>query len=163
MVITTDLIYAELEQVMDPEIPALSVIDLGMISSVQLTTDDHALVKMTPTFVGCPAIAYIQNNIKKQLEGAIEGLEVEVQVDREISWNSDKITPEGRDKLKAFGLAPPKKACIELSIESLKDVKCPFCDSDDTQLKSAFGSTLCRAIHYCNHCKQAFEQFKPIP
>lgn len=148
-----------LAEVADPEIPVLSLIDLGMISDVLIT--DKITVKLTPTFVGCPAINYLKNNIVQKF--AANHFVAEVEIDFSTPWTTDKISEEGRAKLKKFGIAPPEaKSCFKLSMENFKNIKCPYCDSTNTTLKSTFGSTLCRAMHYCNNCKQAFEQFKPV-
>jgi len=119
------------------------------------------VVHMTPTFIGCPAIEYMQKDIIETLEK--EGFDnVEVEVSFDIQWNSNMISGEGRDALKKFGLAPPPKHDLIFDIDILKNVQCPNCDSNNTTLSTPFGPTLCRSIHYCNSCKQAFEQFKPL-
>ena len=160
--ITEKEIYDALQEVMDPEIPKLSVVDLGVITDVEIKGDKSAKVTMTPTFAGCPAIYVMKNGIKDKMEEiGIEDPEVEVSYEK--GWNSDMITEKGRKILKETGFAPPKKLDNELvQIEILKDAECPFCGSKDTTLENPFGPTLCRAIHYCNNCKQAFEQFKPV-
>ena len=160
--ITEKEIYDALQEVMDPEIPKLSVVDLGVITGVEIKGDKSAKVTMTPTFAGCPAIDVMKNGIKDKMEEiGIEDAEVEVSYEK--GWNSDMITEKGRKILKETGFAPPKKLDNELvQIEILKDAECPFCGSKDTTLENPFGPTLCRAIHYCNNCKQAFEQFKPV-
>lgn len=149
-----------LEEVKDPEIPVLSLIDLGVITGVEL--DDHRVkVNMTPTFSGCPAMDYMRNDVIRVLkEKGIE--EVEASVSFETQWNSNMISEKGKKALKEFGLAPPRKYKVIVDINMLTHVKCPFCDSENTELKSPFGPTLCRSLHYCNNCLQAFEQFKPL-
>ena len=149
-----------LEEVKDPEIPVLSLIDLGVITGVEL--DDHRVkVNMTPTFSGCPAMDYMRNDVIRVLkEKGVE--EVEACVSFETQWNSNMISEKGKKALKKFGLAPPRKYEVNVDIDILTHVKCPFCDSENTELKSPFGPTLCRSLHYCNNCLQAFEQFKPL-
>ena len=117
---------------------------------------------MTPTFVGCPAIDVIKKNIREEvLKLGFD--EVEVKVDFETKWTSDRMKPEAKVKVEKFGLAPPVMLNDEeLTEEQLNNVRCPYCQSTDTTLRSAFGSTLCRAIRFCFSCKQGFEQFKPI-
>ena len=160
MKLTKEKILEWLEEVKDPEIPVLSLIDLGVITGVEL--DDHRVkVNMTPTFSGCPAMDYMRNDVIRVLkEKGVE--EVEASVSFETQWNSNMISDKGKKALKEFGLAPPRKYEVIVDINMLKHVKCPFCDSENTELKSPFGPTLCRSLHYCNNCLQAFEQFKPL-
>lgn len=153
-------IWDLLQEVKDPEIPAISVVELGIITHVDVD-DAKITVTMTPTFVGCPAIDMIQRQIEVKIRKS--GFEnVTVNIDYDTHWTSNRISEEGRKKLKEFGLAPPIRSEKELSIEELAKVKCPFCDSPNTTLNSPFGSTLCRAIHFCWDCNQGFEQFKPV-
>ena len=160
MKITEKQILEWLEEVKDPEIPVLSLIDLGVITGVEL--DDHRVkVNMTPTFSGCPAMDYMRNDVIRVLkEKGVE--EVEASVSFETQWNSNMISEKGKKALKKFGLAPPQTYEVIVDINMLTHVKCPFCDSENTELKSPFGPTLCRSLHYCNNCLQAFEQFKPL-
>ena len=160
MKLTKEKILEWLEEVKDPEIPVLSLIDLGVITGVEL--DDHRVkVNMTPTFSGCPAMDYMRNDVIRVLkEKGVE--EVEASVSFETQWNSNMISEKGKKALKEFGLAPPRKYEVIVDINMLTHVKCPFCDSENTELKSPFGPTLCRSLHYCNNCLQAFEQFKPL-
>ena len=160
MKLTKEKIMEWLEEVKDPEIPVLSLIDLGVITGVEL--DDHRVkVNMTPTFSGCPAMDYMRNDVIRVLkEKGVE--EVEASVSFETQWNSNMISEKGKKALKKFGLAPPRKYKVIVDINMLTHVKCPFCDSENTELKSPFGPTLCRSLHYCNNCLQAFEQFKPL-
>lgn len=150
-----------LEQVKDPEIPVVSVLDMGMIVSASLA-DRKVSVVMTPTFVGCPAIDLIRNNIREAF--LKEGFkDAQVEVDLSVAWNSNRISEKGKAALEQFGLAPPPILNEEdWSAEMLDKVRCPHCKSTDTTLRSAFGSTLCRAIRFCFNCKQGFEQFKPV-
>ena len=159
MITETDILAA-LNDVCDPEIPALSVVELGLIAAVQVG-EDSAQVKMTPTFAGCPAVEMMRCAMEERLRGL--GLaEVKVSITYDPPWNSNRITPEGRRKLKEFGLAPPAPYTGELNLIQIVDARCPFCDSYNTSLESPFGPTLCRAIHYCYDCQQSFEQFKPV-
>jgi len=160
MTITRDQIMEWLDEVKDPEIPVLSLIDLGVITDVTIT-DQKITVAMTPTFAGCPAMDYMRDDVIKVLsEKGIK--KIEATVSFETPWNSNMISEKGRKALKEFGLAPPNKYNLQVDIDVLKNVKCPFCDSDDTVMKTPFGPTLCRSMHYCNSCLQAFEQFKPV-
>lgn len=159
----TEEVWAILENVKDPEIPVVSVVDMGMITGISVANNPNiANITMTPTFVGCPAIDLIKKSIREEvLKLGFD--EVEVLVDFETKWTSDRMKPEAKEKLEKFGLAPP--AILndeELTEEQLNNVRCPHCHSTDTTLRSTFGSTLCRAIRFCFSCKQGFEQFKPI-
>jgi len=152
--------YKALESVMDPEIPTLSVLDLGMITNVAVN-EKNVNVKLLPTFVACPATFYIKKNITDALQHA--GFEwVEVDLETEMSWTSDRISDVGRKKLEAFGLGAPVQIDGVLNLDQIEHVACPHCGSSNTELRSMFGSTLCRSIHYCLDCKQGFERFKPL-
>jgi len=159
--LTTEEILDWLEEVKDPEIPVLSLIDLGVIREVKINDDYSVLVKMTPTFAGCPAMDYMKQDVENVLtQHGIENFQVEVSF--ESAWTSNMISEKGRAALKKFGLAPPPYHDLIIDLEIIKHVKCPYCDSEDTEMKTPFGPTLCRSLHYCNSCKQAFEQFKPV-
>ena len=158
--ISLERIWELLEEVKDPEIPVLSLVELGVITNVACV-ENKVVVKMTPTFTGCPALDFMQKQIKVKVEKHT-GLETQVIIDKETLWSSDKISDIGKEKLKNFGIAPPLKKACGISMESFKYTPCPFCNSANTTLRSTFGSTLCRAQHYCNDCKQSFEQFKPL-
>ena len=155
-----DEVWRALEQVKDPEIPVLSVVDMGIIIHVDIQ-NNKCVVTMTPTFVGCPAIDMMKSSILSAINTL--GFDTtEVKVDFETQWTSDRMSDEARHKLEKFGLAPPPVIEGELTEEQLNKVRCPHCGSTDTTLRSAFGSTLCRAIRFCYTCKQGFEQFKPV-
>lgn len=150
-----------LSQVMDPEIPVVSLLDLGVITDVSVDETGRVQVNMTPTFVGCPAMDYMKQEVEQVLRDH-QVKEFEVIVSFESQWSSNRITEKGRQALKKFGLAPPPKYELIPDLDILDQVSCPYCDSEDTSLKTPFGPTLCRSLHYCNSCKQAFEQFKPL-
>ena len=150
-----------LEDVKDPEIPVLSLIDLGVITEVDVR-GRHVRVEMTPTFVGCPAMDYMRNEVVEVLKNhGIESPEVNVTLKK--SWSSDHISEKGKAALKKFGLAPPPalKGIIR-DIDILQHAACPRCNGTNTVMRSPFGPTLCRSLHYCNDCREAFEQFKPL-
>lgn len=158
--LTKEQILEALDAVKDPEIPTVSVVDLGIIAKIDVTEHCTHIV-ITPTFVGCPATNYMQNDIKNRLlELGVEN--VIVDIDLTIPWSSNKVTEKGREGLKKHGLALPSYFEGEFEPEILLNASCPFCNSTNTTLQSMFGPTLCRAIYYCNSCKQAFEQFKPV-
>ena len=155
-----DRIWKALEGVKDPEIPAISLVELGMIPDVSVD-GSRVTIRMLPTFAGCPALDVMREDLKRAVEAAGFS-EVCVDVVFEPTWSTDRITPEGLRKLKAFGLAPPSKCGAGVTEAALENVCCPYCESRNTTLESMFGPTLCRAIHYCNNCLQSFEQFKPV-
>ena len=156
----TKAIWRALESVTDPEIPVINVIEMGMIADVRVE-GDRIVVDMTPTFAGCPALEVIRKEIRTAVS-AISRCDVTVNVVFEPAWTTDRITEEGRRKLKAFGLAPPGKRCTGDQTPDLKRIPCPFCDSTNTEMESMFGPTLCRSIHYCRDCLQSFEHFKAV-
>jgi ring-1,2-phenylacetyl-CoA epoxidase subunit PaaD len=153
-------IWKALEHVKDPEIPVLSVVDMGIITGIEID-DGSVEITMTPTFVGCPAIEVIKNSIYNEVK-QLGFAEVKVKVDYVTRWTSNRMSEAAKQKLEKFGLAPPAFMESELTEEQLNRVRCPHCGSTDTTLRSPFGSTLCRAIRFCFNCKQGFEQFKPI-
>ena len=160
MAITQDQVYAWLEEVKDPEIPVLSLVDLGVITDIQLS-ESGVKIEMTPTFVGCPALDMMKTEIHGVLaKRGIKNISIDVTFRK--AWTSDMISEKGRMALKKFGLAPPPSREVFAELEVLDYAICPRCDGNDTELKNPFGPTLCRSIHYCNTCKEAFEQFKPL-
>src|SRR5690606_20898180 len=155
-----DQIMDWLSAVRDPEIPVLSLIDLGVIRDVT-TEGDAVVIEMTPTFVGCPALDVMQSEIREVLKG--HGVvRVDIIVSYKTPWTSDLITEKGRSALREFGLAPPPRKAIVTDLDILEHATCPRCGGTDTEVRNTFGPTLCRSIHYCNTCREAFEQFKPI-
>ena len=157
----TEQVFAWLERVMDPEIPVLSIVDLGIIAGVDVT-GESVTVKITPTFVGCPALDAIRNEIAATLEA--EGVSAyKIEVTMETAWTSDRITEKGRIALRQFGLTPPVPASHVIEdLTILESAQCPRCNGTNTEMRSLFGATLCRSTHYCNDCREAFEQFKPL-
>ena len=151
-------VWHALRDVPDPEIPAVSVVDLGVIRLVE-RTPERVRVELLPTFVGCPALEVMREAIAERLSGFAPVVEVEVSFAE--PWTSDRITVEGRRKLEASGFAPPPAQGFQL-IPLMPVARCPFCGSRRTRLENAFGPTQCRAIHYCTDCRQPFEQFKPV-
>lgn len=159
--ITEKEIWLALEVVKDPEIPTLSMVDMGIITKVEVRGESNVYVEMTPTFTGCPAIKMMENMVAERLaEIGIEKIEVTTNFNK--PWNSNKLTERGLMCLKKHGLAPPPKHQGEITMEILEHSVCPHCGSKNTEMKTPFGPTLCRSMHYCNECLQAFEQFKPV-
>lgn len=155
-------VWQALQTVADPEIPVISVVDLGIIADVR-TDENGVVVDMTPTFVGCPALEVMRQDIRSAVEEAGEP-KVTVNVVFDPPWTTERVSEEGRRKLKAFGLAPPRRCCGGEPHDPprLEKTPCPFCDSENTELESIFGPTLCRSIHYCHACLQSFEHFKAV-
>jgi ring-1,2-phenylacetyl-CoA epoxidase subunit PaaD len=154
-----------LAEVADPEIPAISVVDLGVIRSVRFE-GDRLTVEILPTFVGCPAVDVMRHEIGERLRSEGLAREVDVKLSFAEPWTSDRISAAGRERLRASGFAPPPAAASasggldELTV--LPVATCPYCGSRNTTLENPFGPTLCRAIYHCADCRQPFEQFKRI-
>lgn len=153
-------IWAALADVVDPEIPVVSLVEMGIVREV-LVGETAVTVTITPTFSGCPALHVMKQDIITRLQ-ALGCPTVIVETTLHPPWSSDWISNEGRRKLKAFGLAPPQRHGGNVVVTFFDPVPCPYCDSLNTTVKNEFGPTLCRAIHYCNDCQQPFEQFKPL-
>jgi ring-1,2-phenylacetyl-CoA epoxidase subunit PaaD len=154
-------VWDALAHVPDPEIPDVSLVDLGVVKSVSVAGQD-VVVEFTPTFMGCPALERMQLELARAIE-AIGG-RAEIRVLMDDSWSTDRITPEGREKLRLAGFAPPAPrpaGRLEL-VQLQRGFRCPYCGSTDTRLDNIFGPTPCRSIRYCNGCRQPFEQFKTI-
>jgi ring-1,2-phenylacetyl-CoA epoxidase subunit PaaD len=150
--VTAEQVWAALEEIPDPEIPVVSLVDLGVIRSVDVS-EGHVHVEFTPTFLGCPALEFM----KRAIEDKVPGVNVEVVQDD--SWSTDKITAAGREKLRAAGFAPPAPRLVQIQAQVHR---CPYCGSTDTKLENIFGPTPCRSLRYCESCRQPFEQFKTI-
>jgi ring-1,2-phenylacetyl-CoA epoxidase subunit PaaD len=152
-----------LDTVKDPEVPVLSVVELGIVRDVA-ASDTGIVVTITPTYSGCPAMHEIETEIRRAL--AVEALgPVEIRTTYSPAWTTDWITAAAKEKLEAYGIAPPGPAdtteLVPLRRRSAA-IRCPYCKSHDTTQKSAFGSTACKAIWFCNECRQPFEEFKAI-
>ncbi len=158
--ITRENIMTWLSDVKDPEIPVLSLVDLGVIRNVTIDAD-AVTIEMTPTFVGCPALDMMQTEIRDVLHK--RGVaHVQIEVSFKQPWTSDMISEEGQKALRQFGIAPPAARTLFGDLDILDHAECPRCGSANTELRNIFGATLCRSIHYCNVCREAFEQFKPV-
>lgn len=155
------VVFNALSEVMDPEIPGLPITDLGIVTKVEVS-EKAAFVQLTPTFSGCPALKIIEDMVRAKVESLEQFAEVRVETSFETQWTTDLITDAGRKALKKHGLTPPPQNPGYIELDVLSDTACPFCDSQNTTLKSPFGPTLCRSLHYCNNCKQGFEGFKPV-
>jgi ring-1,2-phenylacetyl-CoA epoxidase subunit PaaD len=153
-------IWLALEEVMDPEIPTISLVDLGIITGVRVS-GRKVRVDMIPTFSGCPALRIMEDMVRDRMT-LLGAEEVDVRTSFDIAWNTDRITEKGRKALLKHGLAPPPQNTSRIDLDVLSDIACPYCNSRNTTLSTPFGPTLCRSMHYCNNCLQAFEQFKPV-
>jgi ring-1,2-phenylacetyl-CoA epoxidase subunit PaaD len=158
--ITSEHILDLLDRVKDPEIPVISVLELGVVRHVDVEPDGKAVITITPTYTGCPAMDVMAADIKKELlEAGVHA--VDVRMSLSPAWTTDWITDAGKAKLKAYGIAPPEKTA---DIRALKGqaplVACPQCGSKNTVLLSLFGSTACKALWKCNDCLEPFDQFK---
>ncbi|MEX2436391.1 MAG: 1,2-phenylacetyl-CoA epoxidase subunit PaaD, partial [Balneolaceae bacterium] len=148
-------IWSYLEGVIDPEIPVLNVVEMGIVRNVEIE-DDQVIVKITPTYSGCPAMNAIELEIKKKLrEKGIESFRV--VTDFKESWTTDWMTDHAKNKLREYGIAPPEKTEPDDNFltslkETQKIVPCPYCNSLETNLRSEFGSTACKSLYYCNEC-----------
>lgn len=156
--------WAALGQVLDPEVPVLSVVELGIVRGVAMD-GGTVNVTITPTYSGCPATEVIQQAIVDALRSA--GAErVTVRTQLAPAWTTDWIAPAAADKLRRYGIAPPHVAGAPLAAQPLRfhprDLHCPRCDSTHTEQLSAFGSTACKALYRCLECREPFEYFKPI-
>jgi ring-1,2-phenylacetyl-CoA epoxidase subunit PaaD len=156
-----DTIWKLLEDVKDPEIPVVSLVEMGIVREVKISDDHSVTVAITPTFSACPALRTMKDDIVERLQAA--GIaQVEVQIVYSPPWTSDWITFEAREKLRIFGLAPAPQHGGNFEVMLLDAVACPYCGSHNTSLRNSFGSTPCRMIFYCNACQQPFEQMKPL-
>jgi len=148
-----------LEQVKDPEIPVLSIIDLGVINVVRVKKK-HVYVELMPTYTGCPAMDVMQEDIQKAF--ANSDYSVEIKLVLSPAWTSDRISKKGRAALKAYGVAPPAEPIVDKAalLEGAKVIACTNCGSSNTQLVSQFGSTACKALFKCLNCLEPFDYFK---
>jgi ring-1,2-phenylacetyl-CoA epoxidase subunit PaaD len=160
--LSSEDVWRALAEIPDPEIPVISIVDLGVVKDVRVD-EETVHVGFTPTFMGCPAL----DAMRVQMENAIRalGAEPHVEVVLDDSWSTDRISPFGREKLRSAGFAPPApRSAGEPTLLQLEHgpFRCPWCGSTDTRLDNVFGPTPCRSLRYCNACRQPFEQFKTI-
>jgi ring-1,2-phenylacetyl-CoA epoxidase subunit PaaD len=161
-VVTAEQVWAALAEVPDPEIPVISLVDLGVVRDVAVD-GDRVTIEFTPTFLGCPAL----DAMRVRMDEAVRSLggDPDVRVVLDDSWSTDRITPAGRAKLREAGFAPPApREAGEPTLVQLQTgaFRCPYCGSSDTHLENLFGPTPCRSIRYCDACRQPFEQFKTL-
>ena len=162
-----DELWAILDEVRDPEVPVISVVELGIVRDVRVE-GDQVVVDITPTYSGCPAMHEIERSVAGAL--AARGIDARVQMVFSPAWTTDWMSDAAREKLRAYGIAPPGRASDRRDAETTlvplmrrgAAVTCPFCGSRDTDTRSDFGSTACKSLHFCNGCRQPFEHFKAI-
>jgi ring-1,2-phenylacetyl-CoA epoxidase subunit PaaD len=151
-----------LEEVYDPEVPVLSVLDLGIVRKVEINSEGNPLVTITPTYSGCPAMDVISMNIRfKLLEHGYRNPEIKTILSP--AWTTDWMTEKGKEKLKVYGIAPPNPkqlVCTTDLFQQEESIQCPHCNSYNTRMISQFGSTACKALYQCNNCKEPFDYFK---
>ncbi len=160
--VTAERVWEALSEIPDPEIPVLSLVDLGVVRDVEVA-EERVRVEFTPTFLGCPALEVMRDRMEEAVRAL--GGEPDVEVVQDDSWSTDRITPEGRRKLREAGFAPPAPhetggpTLVQLQSNAFR---CPYCGSAETRLENLFGPTPCRSIRYCTACRQPFEQFKTL-
>jgi ring-1,2-phenylacetyl-CoA epoxidase subunit PaaD len=149
--------------VKDPEIPVLSLVDLGVVRKAELREDGSPHITITPTYSGCPAMGVMEEDIRVRLQMAgYKGIEIETVL--APAWTTDHITAKGRKALQEYGIAPPEQATSDKSalLGHPKQVTCPLCKGRNTGMLSQFGSTPCKALYRCNDCLEPFDYFKCI-
>lgn len=162
--VSVDQVWAWLGDVPDPEIPVISVVDLGIVRDVRVL-DDECIVTITPTYSGCPAMGVIADAVKEALHA--HGLQARIETRLSPAWTTDWMSTSGKAALKGYGIAPPVQQAIDISglhagirRRAAPDVTCPHCGSPHTQLTSEFGSTPCKALYKCLDCREPFDYFK---
>ena len=161
--LTTEALWAALQDVVDPEIPAVSIVEMGMVGRVEAAEDGRVRVEILPTFSGCPALDVIRQNVRERLarEPGVSAVEVHFVFDP--IWSSDRISAQGRAKLKGFGIAPaPLSRGRPLTVLQGRPVACPYCGSARTVMENLFGPTPCRSLYRCLECRNPFERFKAL-
>jgi len=160
LAVNTDKIWKYLEEVLDPEVPVINIVELGIVRDVNET--EHGVeVVITPTYTGCPAMKLIEDDIRFNLKS--HGIDdVKIKTILSPAWTTDWITTEAKEKLRVYGIAPPDKASHDKNVlfGPPKVVACPQCNSRNTEMKSQFGSTACKALYSCKDCLEPFDYFK---
>lgn len=151
-----------LEGVKDPELPCINIVDLGMLHTVSIE-EKGVKIELLPTFSGCPALDFIKNDVVSAVGKAVEAMsgieEVNVQFVYDPPWTTDRLSLQGKENLKEYGVSPPPANHKE---GDPWQVDCPYCRSTYTTMDNIFGPTACRSILYCHHCKNPFEAMKPV-
>jgi len=161
---TQEEIFNFLKEIEDPEIPVINIVELGIVRNVKVD-DESVKIEITPTYSGCPAMKVIEDQIYQKLKDRGLG-KVNIKTVYSPPWTTDWITKETKEKLRSYGIAPPQKVTpreiFPFLQEKKEKISCPYCNSSNTVVTSKFGSTPCKALHYCNNCQQPFEEFKCI-
>ena len=160
--VTAAEVWDALAEIPDPEIPVVSLVDLGVVREVTVE-NGRVHVDFTPTFLGCPALEVMRDAMAERIRSL--GAEPEIRVRSDDSWSTDRISATGREKLRAAGFAPPapRGAAGPTLVELQRGpFRCPYCGSTETRLENLFGPTPCRSLRYCTSCRQPFEQFKTV-
>lgn len=163
MIKTLEDIFTLLSEIPDPEIPVISIIELGVIRNIEIINDTTISLKITPTYSGCPAMKQIEDDVRKKLfENGFTTIDIKTIFSP--PWTTDWITPEAKEKLRKYGIAPPENSTEDKSWLTGKEKKiaCPRCKSINTKLISQFGSTACKALYQCQDCLEPFDYFKCI-
>ena len=160
--VTEEQVWSALDKIPDPEIPVISLVDLGVVRDVAVEAG-HVRIDFTPTFLGCPALEIMRDLMRAAVRDL--GASADVRVVNDVPWTSDRISAAGREKLREAGFAPPTPRAdggpTLLQLQKGR-FRCPYCGSSETRLENIFGPTPCRSIRYCSSCRQPFEQFKTI-
>ncbi len=160
---TKENIYSLLSEIPDPEIPVISIVELGVIRDVRFSDDKNIEITLTPTYSGCPAMKQMEDDVKKKLTD--NGFEnVKINTVYNPAWTTDWLSEEAKLKLQEYGIAPPEESTNDKSFLTgkTKNITCPRCKSTNTHLVSQFGSTACKALYKCDDCLEAFDYFKCI-
>ncbi len=158
----TKRLWELLDSVEDPEVPVISIVDLGIVRDIQINDANMVIVTITPTYSGCPAMEYIEKGIKQCLVDNGYQLQ-EIKTVLHPAWTTDWLSVKGREKLKAYGIAPPVNSPNKNELFSEpKEIECPQCHSKNTKMISQFGSTACKALYKCEDCLEPFDYFKCI-
>lgn len=155
---TEETIWELLEEVSDPEVPVLSVVDLGIVREITQVGKNNWDIKITPTYTGCPATQFMSLDIQSRLKK--EGITANVEIVLSPSWTTNWLSENGRKKLKEYGITPPQDEGDKSVLFGKPEVPCARCNSKNTQLISQFGSTACKALYKCNDCHEPFDYFK---
>ena len=160
--ISKDDVWTWLGTIPDPDIPVISITELGLVKDVEIMDEGRVMVTITPSYSGCPAMSVFKEDIQSLLKS--KGVEeIEIKISHAPAWTTDWLSSAAKEKLKHYGIAPPEESCdtaTKLFSESIKKVSCPHCQKRETKLISQFGSTPCKSLWYCNTCQQPFEYFK---
>jgi ring-1,2-phenylacetyl-CoA epoxidase subunit PaaD len=153
-------VLGALDEIEDPEMPVISIVELGIVRDVKID-GDHVEVTLAPTFSGCPALSTITESVRNKIQ-SIGFTDVSVKLCLDPPWSTDSISASGREKLKRMGIAPPETHGGNVLTVLEMPVECPYCRSRNTTRRNSFGPTPCRAIYFCNNCIQPFERIKPL-